>query len=145
MPTRPFYTVPGFSRYHVVLPFAVQDVTSGQIKTYHTTPKGNRRYCLKNDDGQWRYLSDVQVAALAFQGQPPSGHLPWHMGGELKPSTVVYWPAQQVRSRRVSKLTPFQQMDVREAYLSDPSVTQRQLAERYGVSRSTINHVINRR
>lgn len=142
MPAQSFFTIPGFNRYHVVLPFAVVDKVKARVKS---PSPSNGRYSMKHDDGSWRTMSVAHVAALAFHGQQPLGYLAWHMGDTMQPSTVKWWPARTVRSHTRARMSYNQVLDIREAYLSDPSVTQRQLAARYGVSRSTISYAINRR
>lgn len=140
------YDIPGFSRYYVeTRPFRVVNRARGRALTiFRPTNRGYGRVAMVNDVGHQRHRSVVHIAALAFHGQQPAGYVAFHYGGPVTPKTVKWLPKDEAqRLWNEKKISRWQAKGIAERYFRT-DLTQRDLAERHGVSQSAISYHIKK-
>ena len=137
------YEIPGFSRYHVRMPFEILSKWSGQPLNQFMLShgRGAPRVHLYRDNGKRVMLSVHTLAALAFHGQQPRGYQAYHTGGAITPQSIKWQPLSRVNSKNRA-LTDKQLERIERMYFEE-GFTQDEIAARLGVTQATISRRLN--
>lgn len=154
-------TIPGFSNY------SVSD--DGRIRRHVALPNhppkmlmqcrargGYLKVTLRNDAGQPKTIQVHRVIALAFLGEPPSGHEVCHNDGNRKNNRAdnlrYDTPENNAADKKKhgthlwgekinkAKLTQEQVQEIRKL-LAEGNLTQKQIGKMYGVHQTTVGYI----